>query len=129
MDAQPRFTPRALAPPPGNPRFALFDGLRAIAALSVLVYHVGYYSRANEGQAGLSPYLARLNIGVAVFFLISGFLLYPPMLLWGLRKGPPVRFGDYARRRGLRVVPAYWVALVALAIYPGFPGVFGGRRW
>jgi peptidoglycan/LPS O-acetylase OafA/YrhL len=129
MDAQPRFTPPALAPPPGNPRFPLFDGLRAIAALSVLVYHVGFYSRANEGEAGLSPYLARLNVGVAVFFVISGFLLYRPMLVGRLGGGPPVRLGDYARRRVLRIVPAYWVALVALAIYPGLPGVFSARWW
>jgi peptidoglycan/LPS O-acetylase OafA/YrhL len=129
MDAQPRFTPPALAPPPGNPRFPRFDGLRAIAALSVLVYHAGYYSRANEGEAGLSPYLARLNVGVAVFFAISGFLLYRPMLVGRLGDGPPVRVGDYVRRRVLRIVPAYWVALVALAIYPGLPGVFSSRWW
>src|SRR5436853_126122 len=49
--------PAVVAPPPGNPRFPLFDGLRAVAALSVLLYHAGYYSRANEGEAGLSPYL------------------------------------------------------------------------
>src|SRR5947208_2887165 len=72
--------PAVVAPPPGNPRFPLFDGLRAVAALSVLLYHAGYYSRANEGEAGLSPYLARLNVGVAVFFVISGFLLYRPLL-------------------------------------------------
>jgi peptidoglycan/LPS O-acetylase OafA/YrhL len=30
----------ALAPPPGNPRFALFDSLRAIAVLGVLIFHV-----------------------------------------------------------------------------------------
>ena len=129
MDAQPRVTPPALAPPPGNPRFPLFDGLRAIAALSVLVYHVGYYSRANEGEAGLSPYLARLNVGVAVFFVISGFLLYRPMLVGRQGSGPPVRLGGYARRRVLRIVPGYWVALAVLAVYPGLPGVFSGHWW
>ncbi len=129
MDAPPRSSPPALAPPPGNPRFPLFDALRALAALSVLVYHVGFYSRANEGGSGLSPYLARLNVGVAVFFVISGFLLYRPMLVGRLGDGPPVRLGDYARRRVLRIVPAYWVALIVLAIYPGLPGVFSSRWW
>lgn len=118
----------ALAPPPGNPRFPLFDGLRALAALSVLVYHVGFYSRANEGEAGLSPYFARLNVGVAVFFVISGFLLYRP-LLHGRIAGRPVRIRDYARRRVLRIVPAYWVALTVLAIVLGLPDVFTGRWW
>lgn len=128
MGAEPTSGPPALAPPPGNPRFPLFDGLRALAALSVLVYHVGFYSRANEGEAGLSPFLARLNVGVAVFFVISGFLLYRP-LLHGRVAGRPVRIRDYARRRVLRIVPAYWVALTVLAIVVGLPGVFTGRWW
>jgi peptidoglycan/LPS O-acetylase OafA/YrhL len=119
----------AVAPPPGNPRFPLFDALRAMAALSVLVYHVGFYSRANEGESGLSPYLARLNVGVAVFFVISGFLLYRPLLAARVQGTPPIRLRDYARRRVLRIVPAYWVALTVLAIYPGLTGVFGGDSW
>jgi peptidoglycan/LPS O-acetylase OafA/YrhL len=107
----------------------LFDGLRAVAALSVLLYHAGYLSRANEGQGGLSPYLARLNIGVAVFFVISGFLLYRPLLAARLGDGAPIRLRDYARRRALRIVPAYWVALTVLALYPGLPDMFSGRWW
>ena len=121
--------PAAVAPPPGNPRFPLFDGLRAVAALSVLLYHAGYYSRANEGQAGLSPYLARLNVGVAVFFVISGFLLYRPLLAARIGDGPPVAMRDYFRRRVLRIVPAYWVALTVLALYPGLPDTFSGHWW
>jgi peptidoglycan/LPS O-acetylase OafA/YrhL len=95
----------------------------------VLVYHAGYFSRANEGESGLSPYLARLNVGVAVFFVISGFLLYRPLLAARLGDGPPIRLRDYGRRRILRIVPAYWVALTLLAVYPGLPGLFGGRSW
>jgi peptidoglycan/LPS O-acetylase OafA/YrhL len=127
--ASPGASPDALNPPPGNPRFRLFDGLRAVAALSILVYHAGTLSRANEGEAGLSPYLARLNVGVAIFFVISGFLLYRPFLAARAGSAPPVRLGDYARRRVLRIVPAYWVALTVLAIYPGLPGMFGPHWW
>src|SRR5207248_1204356 len=116
-------------PPPGNPRFPLFDGLRAIAALSVLVFHTAYYSRASEGAGGAQPFLARLNVGVAVFFIISGFLLYRPLLAARAGQGPPVRLPDYARRRVLRIVPAYWVALTVLAIYPGLTGPFSGDWW
>ena len=94
--------PPAVSPPPGNPRFPLFDGLRAVAALSVLVFHAGYLSRANEGEAALSPYLARLNVGVAVFFVISGFLLDRPLLAARIGAGPPVRLRDFTRRRYLR---------------------------
>ena len=29
----------------------------------------------------------------------------------------------------LRIVPAYWVALTVLAVFPGIAGVFGGDWW
>ncbi len=118
--------PPGLSPPPGHPRFPLVDGLRAIAALSVLLFHAATTSRASEAASGLGPYLARLNVGVAIFFAISGFLLYRPLLAARMGDGPPVRVRDYARRRALRIVPAYWVALTVLALYPGLPGVFTG---
>jgi len=95
----------------------------------VLLFHAAYYSRAMESASGLGPYLARLNVGVAIFFAISGFLLYRPLLAARMGDGPPVRLRDYARRRGLRIVPAYWVALTILAVYPGLPGVFSGEGW
>ena len=127
--ATPEASPDALAPPPGNPRFPLFDGLRALAALSILVFHTATLSRAAEGESGLSPYLARLNVGVAIFFVISGFLLYRPFLTARAGGAPRIRWRDYARRRVLRIVPAYWVALTVLAIYPGLPGMFGPHSW
>ena len=40
-----------------------------------------------------------------------------------------MRVKDFARRRFLRIVPAYWVALTILAIYPGLIGVFSGDWW
>ena len=67
---------------PGRPRrtFPLFDWLRALAAIAVVVYHAGPYLAAGSAEGALAPYFARLNVGVAVFFAISGFLLYRPML-------------------------------------------------
>ena len=35
----------------------------------------------------------------------------------------------YARRRALRILPGYWVALTLLAIFPGVVGVFTGDWW
>lgn len=122
-------TPEAVAPPPGNPRFPQLDGMRAIAALSVLVFHAAYQSRASFGPDVVSRLLAQLNVGVAVFFVISGFLMYRPLLAARAGAGPPVRIRDYARRRFLRIVPAYWVALTVLAIYPGLPDMFSGHWW
>src|SRR4051794_25208005 len=106
----------AVAPPPGNPRFPLFDGLRAIAALSVLVYHTSAYSGAQR-ESIVAPVLARLNTGVVIFFAISGFLLYRPFVAARMDARPGPGTFKYARRRFLRIVPAYWVALTILAFY------------
>ena len=42
---------------------------------------------------------------------------------------PRPRLIDFLRRRALRIVPAYWLALTALAIFPGLVGVFTGDWW
>jgi peptidoglycan/LPS O-acetylase OafA/YrhL len=116
-----------VAPPPGNPRFPHVDGLRAIAALSVLAYHTAYSSGATGAWYGRA--VGRLEIGVALFFAISGFLLYRPFFAAHHAGAPRIRTRDYLRRRVLRIVPAYWLALTVLAIYPGLLGVFTGDWW
>ncbi|MEO8688997.1 MAG: acyltransferase [Solirubrobacteraceae bacterium] len=118
----------ALTPPRGNPRFPLLDSMRAIAALSIVAYHVAFFARATEhGVSG--ALLSRLGLGVTIFFVISGFVLYRPMVRARWDGEPPRPLRDYARRRALRIVPAYWLALTVLAIYPGLSGVFSGRWW
>jgi peptidoglycan/LPS O-acetylase OafA/YrhL len=124
----PTAAPDAVAPPPGNPRFPLFDGLRAIAACAIVVTHVAAITRFNTLNP-LGAYTARLNMGVAFFFVISGFLLYRPFLAARFAGRPVPRFRDYARRRVLRIVPAYWVALTILAATVGLCGVFTGDWW
>ncbi len=71
--------PDAVAAPPRHPRFPLIDGMRAIAVLSVLAVHSAGFGQALGPSLG-SRLLAHLNIGVAIFFLISGFLLYRPFI-------------------------------------------------
>jgi peptidoglycan/LPS O-acetylase OafA/YrhL len=117
-----------VAPPPGNPRFPLMDSLRAIAALSVLVTHSGFLSGANLG-AWYGDYTARLDVGVTIFFLLSGFLLYRPFVSARLGERERPRMPDYARRRLLRILPAYWLALTVLAIWPGLPQMWEAHDW
>src|SRR5437016_2614913 len=97
-----------LAPPPDNPRFPLFDGLRAVAALSVFAGHTvtGTYAYADHHDLFLLA--AKLaDQGVAIFFVISGFLLYRPFVT-ARADGRRLRLGGYAARRLARIVPAYW---------------------
>jgi peptidoglycan/LPS O-acetylase OafA/YrhL len=118
----------AVAPPPGNPRFESADAVRALAAIGVLVFHVGQVTAANEDR-WWGALTARLNAGVPMFFVLSGLLLYRPFVAgrFGVGRSPTIR--AYFRRRVLRIVPAYWLALTALAIYPGLVGVFTHRWW
>ena len=97
----------------GNPRFPCVEGLRAVAAVSVLVHHVAGFTGAVTSTAA-GYVLAHLDVGVSVFFVLSGFLLYRPFAAADAegRPGPGLR--RYAGRRVLRIFPAYWVALTAV---------------
>lgn len=106
------------------PRFPLFDSLRAIAALSVFAVHLPYvFALAPDSK--LWPYVVELNIGVAVFFLISGFLLYRPFAYARYSGETAPAVGPYAERRALRIVPAYWVALPFVVLLVGASGEAG----
>lgn len=96
-------------------RFPGLDGLRAIGALGVLSTHVGFAS----GDALNGPFrglLARLDVGVSVFFVISGFLLYRPHLvaMAEARTRPATR--TYFWHRALRILPALWIATASAAL-------------
>src|SRR5690606_23697515 len=71
----------------------------------------------------------QLDIGVPTFFLLSGFLLYRPMLGARIIGLPKQKLTAYARNRFVRIMPAFWVVLTAAAIFPGFYGTFTGDWW
>src|SRR5436190_8288846 len=129
MRASAQDVPDVVAPPPGNPRFPLFDSLRAVAALSVVATHTSGLSTFNSSNGLLGPFTARLNVGVTIFFVISGFLLYRPFVAARLEGRPPPGMLAYGRRRILRIVPAYWLALTVLSIWPGLAAVFHHTWW
>lgn len=127
LDQSRREAGRALPPPPGHPRFPLLDPLRAVAAISVMLIHVAIVS------GGFDPWykqvLGHLDIGVPFFFLLSGFLLYRPMLASRTMRLPAQRLRDYARNRFFRIFPLYWFILAVTAIVPGMYGAFTGNWW
>ncbi|HEX8076055.1 MAG TPA: acyltransferase [Thermoleophilaceae bacterium] len=106
-----------------NPRFPLFDSLRAIAALSVLFFHTAFVLHQFT-RPGVGHWAVQLNIGVTIFFLISGFLLYRPFVQARYSGAPRPRLIPYAIRRVARIVPAYWVALTLIALWLGLDAVF-----
>lgn len=66
------------------------------------------------GRSGLGRYTSRLEIGVEVFFVISGFLLYRPFAVDHFGGRPALRLGSFWLRRAKRIIPAYWVAFLVI---------------
>ncbi len=98
---------------PRSGRLAGFDGLRALAALSIVVYHAVLFSPGLSGSP-LWNVLIQLRSGVWIFFVISGFLLYRPHVAAHRGDRPAPGVGGYAWNRAARIFPAYVVALVFL---------------
>lgn len=123
--------PDVVAPPPHHPRFPLTVGMRGIPAIAIVVGHAWFFTGGFGGFTESLPNRAMVRMDglVALFFLLSAFLLYRPMIAH--RTGGPAapRTGDYARRRFLRLYPAYWVALTAFAVFVGVEGAFSGNWW
>ncbi|GAB3595033.1 acyltransferase [Angustibacter peucedani] len=86
------------------------DGVRAIAVLAVMTTHVGFLSGATGGHV-LPGLLSRFDIGVAFFFVLSGFLLYTPHVRAGYGGTPAPDVRRYALHRVTRIVPAWLVVL------------------
>ena len=115
-----------------HPRFPLTVGLRGIPAVAILIGHAWLFSKGFGSESTFTlanRMLIRLDFLVALFFLLSAFLLYRPMIAH--RTGGPAapKTGDYARRRFLRLYPAYWVVLTLLALVPGLFGVWSDKSW
>jgi peptidoglycan/LPS O-acetylase OafA/YrhL len=92
--------------------FPTLTAVRAIGAVMVVLTHAAFNTgRINDGWTGAM--LARFDFGVTIFFVLSGFLLSRP---WFLARAlgtsaPSVR--HYLWKRALRILPLYWVVVVA----------------
>ena len=102
-------------------RIAGIEGLRAIAATAIVVLHLWWVpvtAAANSvgGWGWPAVFIDPLNEGVPMFFVLSGFLLWRPVAsaIIQARQLPSIR--RYARNRVLRILPAYWVVLLASAL-------------
>jgi peptidoglycan/LPS O-acetylase OafA/YrhL len=96
---------------------ASLTGIRAVAALLVVGTHAAYATgKYTHGYWGLVG--ARLEIGVPIFFVLSGFLLFRPWVKSAATGGPPPSLSRYAWRRVRRIMPAYIITvLFAYVLY------------
>jgi peptidoglycan/LPS O-acetylase OafA/YrhL len=89
-------------------RSAGLDLLRLLAAVLVVVFHMRTMLVVDFGP--LNGIIEGGNSGVFIFFALSGYLLYRPFL-----KGD-VDLRSYSLKRAARILPGYFVALVALVL-------------
>jgi peptidoglycan/LPS O-acetylase OafA/YrhL len=102
--------------------------MRAAAVLCVVLVHcAGYGGQVTGSLSG--RLLAHTNIGVTIFFLVSGFLLYRPFIAHRGGGAEPPAVAAYAKRRFLRIYPAYWLILTILVVVPGLPGLGPVPLW
>ena len=98
-------------------------GLRGFAAIWVALWHTWKFSGRPTYEfmlwgysVDLTPLIRTGWAGVDVFFVLSGFVLGLPYCQALLGNRPPIRTGEFFRRRLLRVLPAYYVQLVILLL-------------
>jgi len=105
-----------------NLYFPEIDGIRFLAILLVVLFHVYGYFRAKSGTYADSPdnyglinqLLENGKRGVQLFFVLSGFILCLPFALHYLKKKEKPKLGRYYLRRVTRLEPPYIIAMVVM---------------
>jgi len=101
---------------------AALDGLRAVAALSIVAFHTLLYMQFEYTPLShaIGGVWYNLASGVPLFFVLSGFLLFLPYarsMLYGKQFPSAWRF---YQKRALRILPAYYVCLFVVAPFRAF---------
>ena len=122
---------------PGG-RVASLTGIRAVAATLVVLTHAAYTTgKYTHGYVGLV--YSRMEIGVPIFFVLSGFLLFGPWVRAAAasresasaasREAPSLR--RYAWHRVRRIMPAYVITVLAAYLVYHFrtAGPNPGHTW
>ena len=111
-------------------RVASLTGIRAVAALLVVLTHAAYTTgKYPQGYVGLV--YSRMEIGVPIFFVLSGFLLFSPWVKAAFAGSPAPSVRRYAWHRIRRIMPAYVVTVVAAYLVYHFrtAGPNPGHTW
>lgn len=104
MTASSRVDQGGLEAVSGVHRVASLTGVRALAALLVLGTHAAYTTgKYTHGFVGLV--YSRLEIGVPIFFVLSGYLLFGPWVRAAASGGTGPSVRRYAWHRVRRIMP------------------------
>src|SRR5690349_12960020 len=101
---------------PSAIRYPALDLARIVAALSVVLYHYGFYFSIPDTGSGsrpfpqLSEFTRYGHLGVQLFFMISGFLI--------VQSAGQKTVGNFLLARVNRLYPAYFVCCtLTFAVY------------
>jgi peptidoglycan/LPS O-acetylase OafA/YrhL len=93
-------------------RISGLDGLRAISVIAVIIGHV---INTQNGPIFLGPLHHIGNLGVRIFFVISGFLI-TSLLMHELKTTGSISIKNFYKRRSFRILPAFLVYVAAVYI-------------
>jgi peptidoglycan/LPS O-acetylase OafA/YrhL len=110
---------RAQAPDRGH--VLALDGVRGVAILTVVLYHLTLWANVVAPWDGIWRWTKVGHVGVDLFFVLSGYLITG--ILWDSRESASYLRNFYARRF-LRIFPLYYafvllIAVVAPLLAPG----------
>ncbi|MFN8152327.1 MAG: acyltransferase [Solirubrobacterales bacterium] len=102
----------------GIPIVPALDGFRAIGIVGIVILHTFQATGIGWGPDGnpLVQFLWACDIGqtcLNALFIVSGFVIYLPIVARGGRMGA---VGAFAIRRAARLFPAYWFVLLVMLI-------------
>jgi peptidoglycan/LPS O-acetylase OafA/YrhL len=102
-------------------RVPIVDGLRGIAILMVVLFHIYISSRFAFQLMGIGipfefhTFTQAGYFGVQIFFFVSGFCLMLPYAAAACGKRPYPQLSEYVSRRFWKIVPSYYLALFFVA--------------
>lgn len=94
-----------------------FNGIRAFAAIAVVLTHLGFYKFIQENGWLSESFIRSINgsSGVQVFFVLSGFLI--TSLLIEEKKNSAISLFNFYIRRSLRIFPLYFILLFSVFLF------------
>lgn len=99
---------------------AVLDGVRAIAIIVVIVYHINRITHDSLWPMFRYPLLSSISTsgssGVVLFFVLSGFLLFMPYAKALLFEDNWPSAKIFYLRRVLRIMPGYYLSLFLLIL-------------
>src|SRR5579864_8541252 len=100
---------------------AVLDGVRGVAVLMVIVFHINRLTGDNLWSRTAYPLASSISTaggtGVTLFFVLSGFLLFMPFAKALLFKTRWPLLRVFYLRRLLRVIPGYYVSLFLIILF------------